>query len=109
MKQDTYCENKYDTQGSPAGGCVRGVGLSIDWQDGPLGRGEDRKEPNGAFVETVISAVLQRIEHYQVVHSGKFSCDENRDAIVYLEEALKCLNSRTKDREAREVERTHKV
>lgn len=46
-------ENRVDADGNPAGGSLSGKGLSIEWQDGPLGRGADRKEPNGAFVETV--------------------------------------------------------
>ncbi len=55
------CVNNIDDRGRPAGGTVRGIGLSIDWQNGPLGRGAERIEPNGAFVESVIFAALQRI------------------------------------------------
>ena len=67
-------ENMVNENGDPTCGTVRGVGLSIDWQDGPLGRGAERKEPNGAFVETVIDAVRQRIEFYQ---ASRFKCREN--------------------------------
>ena len=98
--------NNDDKHGNPAGGCVEGVGLKIHWQDGPLGRGEDRKEPNGAFVETVISAVIQRIQFYQ---DSKFSSRENAIAITKLEEANLRLNKRTVDRENRGVEGTHTV
>ena len=90
--------------GMPAGGYVTGVGLVIKWQNGPLGRGENRKEPNGAFVETVIRAALQRIEYYQ---ASQFACRENALAITKLEEALMWLNKRTANREARNVEGTH--
>jgi hypothetical protein len=90
--------------GMPAGGYVTGVGLEIKWQNGPLGRGADRKEPNGAFVETVIRAALQRIEYYQ---ASQFACRENALAITKLEEALMWLNKRTANREARNVEGTH--
>jgi len=102
------CEvkNNIDENGNPAGGYVRGIGIIIDWQEGPLGRDEERIKPNGAFVETVISAALQRIRHYQ---DGKFSCRENAIAITKLEEALLWLNKRTQDREDREVEGTHKI
>jgi|SRR6185503_21128770 len=100
-------ENKDDVNGNPAGGSVRGVGLSIDWQNGPLGRGETRIDPNGAFVETVIASAKQRIEYYQTAAQGKFSCRENAVAITKLEEALMWLDKRTKDREARQVEGTH--
>ena len=97
-------DNWNDPDGNPAGGAVRGVGLDINWQNGPLGRDEKRTEPNGAFVETVIAATIQRIEYYQ---SGKFKCRENALAITKLEEALHWLNHRTQAREARQVEGTH--
>ena|SRR3990167_1299031 len=101
-------ENFSDGVGNPAGGIVKGVGLNIEWQDGPLGRQEDgtRIEPNGAFVETVISAAVQRIEFYQ---ASKFKSRENAIALTHLETALLWLNKRTQDREARKVEGTHAV
>lgn len=102
---DKYeAENKNDGDGNPGGGTVYGVGMAIEWQDGPLGRGEKRTEPNGAFVETVIAAALQRIEYYQ---TSKFKCRENAIAIIKLKEALMRLDSRTQSREARNVEGTH--
>ncbi len=93
-----------DDEGNPAGGTVRAKGLSIDWQDGPLGRGKDRKEPNGAFVETVLRACVQRLEWYQ---EGKFACPHNRAAIEKVYSALGYLKDRTARREARGVEGTH--
>ena len=105
MVQDIVCVNYLDDEGRPAGGAVRGVGLSIDWQNGPLGRGDERLAPNGAFVETVILAALQRIEHYQ---AGQFKCRENALAITKLEEALHWLNARTNRRENSGVEGTHR-
>ena len=60
-----HIRNYDDAEGNPAGGRVEGTGLYISWQNGPLGRGEARKEPNGAFVETVIAAAIQRLEYYQ--------------------------------------------
>ena len=99
-------ENLSDPNGNPAGGSVSGTGLSINWQNGPLGRDAERIEPNGAFVETVIAAALQRIEYYQ---STKFKCRENALAITKLEEALHWLNHRTQARETRQVEGTHAV
>lgn len=103
--QDRFeATNNLDTAGNPAGGSVSGVGMSITWQNGPLGRGAERIPPNGAFVETVIAAAKQRIEHYQ---GTKFICRENALAITKLEEALHWLNHRTQERERREVEGTH--
>lgn len=114
MEQICERANYVDPDQNPAGGFVKGVGLDIQWQDGPLGRGAERKEPNGAFVETVIRAALQRIQFYQNGLSdgkpsgtGKFACRENAIAITKLEEALLWLNSRTQRREAQAVEGTH--
>lgn len=90
----------------PAGGYTTGTGIEIHWQSGPLGRGADRKEPNGAFVEGVIQAAVGRLRFYQ---STPFNCRENAQAILKLEEALQWLCWRTADREARGVEGTHAV
>lgn len=106
MLAEYKAQNLQDENGNPTGGSVRGVGLVIDWQDGPLGRGAERKDPNGAFVETVIDAARQRIECYQAT---KFKCRENAIAITKLEEALMWLNKRTADREKRNVEGEHKI
>jgi len=96
--------NKVDDNGNPAGGSVSGIGLNIKWQNGPLGRGLDRIEPNGAFVETVIAAAINRIQFYQ---ASKFTCRENAIALTHLETALLWLNKRTQDREERGIEGTH--
>ena len=97
-------KNYNDPDGMPYGGFAAGTGIDIKWQEGPLGRGEDRKEPNGAFVETVIDIARQRIDYYQ---NSIFKCRENAIAITKLEEALMWLNKRTQDREIRQVEGTH--
>ena len=97
--------NNTDEEGNPSGGSAEGIGVKIEWQNGPLGRGEERKEPNGAFVETIIDIARQRIQYYQ---NSKFVCRENAIAITKLEEALLWLNKRTTDRETRDVEGTHK-
>lgn len=100
-------QNKVDEKGNPAGGYARGTGMEIEWQNGPLGRGDDRKAANGAFVETVLSVVLQRIEFYQTAAEKKFACRENAIAITKIQEAMMWLDSRTKARESRQVEGTH--
>lgn len=104
MLSKINAEHWNDENGNPAGGNTYGNGFAIGWQNGPLNRGEDRKEPNGAFVETVIAAVVDRLEYYQ---ASKFNCETNQIAIDKLQEALAALNSRTADREARNVEGTH--
>ena len=96
MLVDFEAENNLDDKGNPAGGSVSSVGLSIRWQNGPLGRGEDRIEPNGAFVETIIAAAKQRLEYY---NETKFNCEENAKAIMFLDQALIVLNLRTHRRE----------
>ena len=99
--QTMNTQNLIDADGNPAGGGVDACGLTISWQNGPLGRGAERQTPNGVFVETVIAAALQRIQFY---NEGKFRCRENSLAITHLEEALHWLHARTAAREAREVE-----
>lgn len=98
--------NHTNKDGNPAGGSVLGTGISIIWQDGPLGRGEDRKEPNGAFVEDILEACLARLRFYQ---EGKFPSQYNNRAITHVKTAIRELNNRTEDRERREVEGTHKT
>ncbi len=104
MRQPIVSQHNLDANGKPAGGCTTGIGLQIQWQNGPLGRDGDRLAPNGAFVETVIAAALDRLEFYQ---SGEFRCRENALAITKLEEALHWCNHRTAERERRQVEGTH--
>ena len=94
-----------DEDENPTGGHSFGVGFSIAWQHGPLGRGDDRQAPNGAFVEDIIDAAKERLAFFQ---DSKFSCEANRLAISCLEQALYVLDQRTKDREARGVEGLHK-
>lgn len=107
VKQHIETANLTDAEGRPAGGYVEGVGIRIDWQNGPLRQPNgDLADggPNGAFVETVIAAALQRIEHYQ---ECQFRCRENALAITKLEEALHWLNARTARRVEQGVEGTH--
>lgn len=104
MKQSIKAEHWEDHDGNPAGGVTQSTGLLISWQNGPLGRGDQRREPNGAFVETVIAAALDRIGFY---NDAGFACDENEEAIDHLNMALDSLNRRTARREAAGVEGTH--
>jgi hypothetical protein len=106
MKQIIKENHLIDAALNPAGGTTEGVGILIEWQNGPLGRDAERKEPNGAFVEGVIQAALGRLEFYQ---TSKFKCRENALAITKLEEALHWCQARTAGREKREVEGTHEV
>lgn len=103
--RSSFSSNHFsDAEGNPAGGTTFGQGFAIGWQNGPLGRGEDRKPANGAFVEDIIAAAVDRLKFYQ---NSKFKCDENHQALVYLVSALDVLDTRTKERESRGVEGTH--
>jgi len=106
MNQPIKEEHWKDVNGNPAGGATYGTGFAISWQNGPLGRGSNRKEPNGAFVEGIIRAAIGRLKFYQ---SSKFKCKENGLALAHLELAVENLNARTADREIRDVEGTHKL
>lgn len=106
MRQVVSVVNFHDEQGKPAGGFVTGTGIDISWQKGPLGRigGGQRIDPNGAFVEDVLEACLQRLQHYN--ESG-FRCTENDEAIEHITIALVALDKRTQRRVLAEVEGTH--
>lgn len=96
-------------EGNPAGGCTTGTGFTISWQNGPLGRIDtpERVGPNGAFVEDVLEAVLDRIKFYQTGSGGRFACVENAEAIDHIERALLELDKRTKRRVNAGTEGTH--
>lgn len=108
MNQQIVGKHNNDANANPAGGKTTGRGIEIYWQNGPFGRSEDgtRVDPNGAFVEGVIAAAIDRLEYYQ---ASKFKCRENALAITKLEEALHWCWHRTAKREAQRVEGTHAV
>lgn len=102
-----YIKGEHQTEGgNPAGGHTTGTGIDIQWQNGPLAIDGERRPPNGAFVEGVIEAAIDRLQYYQ---ESKFACEENGHALVLLDQALRWLNKRTEDREKRGVEGTHAV
>lgn len=109
MKHGHFEDHRLDANGNPTGGVSSGRGFTISWQNGPLGRGDGRQEPNGAFVEDVIQAVIGRICFYQSAGDGKFSCIENEMALKGLRDAAEWLDKRTREREARAVEGTHQT
>jgi hypothetical protein len=104
MKPYISATHVTDQDGNPAGGQTRGIGIQISWQMGPLVQNGERREPNGAFVEGVIQAAMDRLAYYQ---ETKFKCQDNADAIQHLVDALGCLQRRTRAREERGVEGTH--
>lgn len=105
-------KNEVNSQGNPTGGSVSGIGLMIEWQEGPIVTSMAATDtaasiPNGAFVEDVIEAALQRLNFYQGASEGKFRCRENALAITHLEQALMWLDRRHDERQARGVQGSH--
>jgi hypothetical protein len=107
MKNGYMQEHWSDQNGNPAGGVSSGCGFTISWQNGPLGRhaqgcgeglpcveGCTRRAPNGAFVEDVLDAVIERIDFYQ--RSG-FNCQENEDAVAFLHRLKLAMEMNAKD------------
>ncbi len=57
---------------------------------------------NGVTTEEVLAVLIDRVSYLE----NLVPCQENADAISFLEAALKVLESRTKDRKERGVEGT---
>lgn len=87
-----------DHNGNPKGGYSHGPGFSVSWQNG-LGA-------PGATMEEVLESNCQRLRFFQ---SGKFACQENADALLHIEAAIRRLNDRTRERQSRGVEGTYSV
>lgn len=104
MKAEYVHDNISDDLGRPAGGSAAGTGFQVSWQNGPLAVDGERRDPNGAFVETLIDVVIKRIEFYQ---ESEFHCINNAVALGHLYAAAEVLAERTRDRERRGVEGTH--
>lgn len=115
--------NKLDENENPTGGSVkldlssgdqyRLPAITIRWQDGPRGTGEIAStgetilaDPNGAFVEDVLWAALQRLEFF---NESKFRDRANSLAITHIEQALQALKDRQLERSYRSVEGKHEV
>ena len=82
---------------------MQGTGFQIHWQDTPLGQGEDRRDPTGAFIEDLILALIARVQFYQ---DSRFACPENEDTLDGLQQALQAQRARTANRERLNLEGT---
>ena len=108
--------NRTDKDGNPSGGDVtlhaedpkNFTALEIRWQDGPRGQvGTDELlPPNGAFIEDVLWAALQRLEFF---NESKYRDRGNSIAITHIEQALQALKDRQLERSHRNVEGKHEV
>lgn len=113
VQDSVKATNVIDGDGNPTGGSVNmRIGernpLRVQWQDGPRGKQKDGTlgPSNGAFVEDVIWAAIQRLEFFQ---NSKYSHQANADAIHHLDAALGALGSRRTERAERGVEGQHEV
>lgn len=102
MKTDGFNSGHYrDENGNPNGGLSYGTGFTIKWDSMRAPR------QNGAFVENVLGAVIDRIEFYQ---STGFKCVENAEALEYLRKAATCLAVEVKHKHVEhEVQKEHDV
>ena len=109
-KQEFFEEHWVDENDNPAGGVSTGRGVTVSWQNGPLGEidSPERRAPNGAFVEDIVAIAKGRIQFYQTACDGKFACDENAEAIALLEKVEAVLQSRTARRISEGTEGTHR-
>jgi hypothetical protein len=115
--------NKLDENENPTGGEVslhvtkngdeEFPALIINWQDGPRGTDATNPDgspvladPNGAFVEDVLWAALQRLEFF---NNSKYRDRANSMAITHIEQALQALKDRQLERSYRNVEGKHEV
>ncbi len=111
-------DNKLDENENPTGGEVNlhvtkhgdeeFPALIVNWQDGPRGTADDGTltDPNGAFVEDVLWAALQRLEFF---NNSKYRDRANSMAITHIEQALQALKDRQLERSYRNVEGKHEV
>jgi hypothetical protein len=114
--------NKLDSDANPTGGSVdlhvtkngdsEFPALIVNWQDGPRGMATNPDgsptlaDPNGAFVEDVLWAALQRLEFF---NESKYRDRGNSLAITHIEGALQALKDRQLERSYRNVEGKHEV
>ena len=101
-----------DEHGNPSGGRAEGNRFMVAWQDGPVATEDGKQESrrfNGFTVEDMIYVTMHRLEYYQEGGdpAGKFACQENVDALRFLNLAVGRLNDRTRARMDRGVEGTH--
>ena len=78
------------------------AGVLIKFQNGAI----NETGVNGISNEALLSVVEDRLKCFQ---SGPYACRENAIALTKLQETMMWLQSRTRERMARNVEGTHAV
>ena len=89
-----------------AGGVFVSVDTAADtilfkFQNGPI----KENGKNGCQIDTAVEVIRQMLWGL----NDMYPCTANEDALWHLDGALKAMESRTKDREARNVEGTNAV
>lgn len=84
MSETIHSNQFSDEEENPTGGYSHGVGFAIIWQDGPV---DPENGPNGATVEAVLTAVIDRlkflgIDHAQVAHAVESVINANPEDIA---------------------------
>jgi len=74
----------------------------ILFQNGPI----NEVGTNGLTHEVLLAIIADRLQGFQ---AGPYACDANRDALYYVECAIRELHKRTIERRHRGVEGTHTV
>lgn len=111
--ENIFNEHWTDSDGNPAGGFSSGDYFAISWQNGPLGRmgTADRREPNGAFVETVLQAIIDRtqllLDYPPLLYISESMKADGLKFVAHLRKANEILDARTKRRVAAKTEGTH--
>lgn len=100
------CRNWVDSDGNPSSGYAHGIGFSVTFQDGPRGKDDNGvlHPANGAFVEDLLAAAMQRLAFFQ---NSKFACAENAEAIEHIHAAISALERRSSARRSRGVLGSH--
>lgn len=74
----------------------------VQFQNGPI----NEVGVNGVMNEDLLTMAAVRLEAFQ---DTQFKCDENQEALEYINKALEALNRRTAGRKERGVEGTHAI
>jgi len=74
----------------------------IKFQNGPM----KESGVNGVSIEALIAINIDRLRCFQ---AGPYACEANGNALAHLESALECLQARTRERLARNVEGTSTI
>lgn len=117
INPNLVARNELDENENPTGGEVylqvtkdgdtEFPALVVNWQDGARGQADGSlADPNGAFVEDVLWAALQRLEFF---NESKYRDRANSLAITHIEQALQALKDRQLERSHRNVEGKYEV